>query len=83
MSTHLAAGAAACHAGSWLQRWKCGWGQPAAGAAHAGYDFGHNVLPALVVLAVVLLAAGAMRKRKNHSSPAAAGPARARAGARR
>jgi hypothetical protein len=81
MNTHLAA--AACRSGTWLQRWKCGWDQPTTGAGHAGYMSGHNVLPALLVLAVILLAVRAVRKRRVRSSPAATGPARARAGAGR
>jgi hypothetical protein len=62
---HLAAKAASCSTGSWLQRWKCGWNQPASHAsAQAGYDFGHNVLPVLIVLAFVLLLASSARKRR-------------------
>ena len=41
--------------------------------AHAGYDFGHSLLPALFVLAVVILIARSMKKRKKARSPAPAG----------
>jgi hypothetical protein len=87
MNTHLAAAAANCNTGTWAQRWKCGWNQPGTGphtAAYvAGYDFGRYLFPALIVLAVILLAARATRRRKSRRSPAPATPARARAGARR
>jgi hypothetical protein len=74
MITHLAAGAANCSTGTWSQKWTCGWNQPVSPAvAHAGYDFGHSLLPVLAVLAVVLLIARSARKRKKARSPAPAG----------
>jgi hypothetical protein len=82
MINHLAGAAASCSTGTWSQKWKCSWNEPATSAAHAGYTFGHSVVPALVVLAVVILVVRAVRKRKARSSPAPAGT-RARAGAGR
>ncbi len=79
MITHLAAAAASCNTGTWAQRWKCGWNAPVSPAvAHAGHDFGHNLLPALAVLAVVLLIARSVRKRKRGraAAPASAGARR-------
>lgn len=70
MITHHAT-AVASSTGTWQQRWNCGWNKPVSPAvAHAGYDFGHSRLPALVVLAVVILIA---RSRKKSRSPATAG----------
>ena len=52
MITHLAAAAASCSTGTWAQKRTCGWNQPVpASVPHAGYNFGHSLLPALVVLA--------------------------------
>ncbi len=84
MITDLAATAANCSTGSWAQKWKCGWNEPTATAAHAGYFTGHDVLPALIVLAVVVfLVAGAVRRRRKAGARRApSGSARARTGAR-
>ena len=73
MITHHAATAASC-TGTWQQRWNCGWNKPVSPAvAHAGYDFGHSLLPALLVLAVVILIARSMSKRKKaRAAPAGA-----------
>jgi hypothetical protein len=75
--THLAATAANCNTGTWVQRWQCnwnaGWHQPASGAAaRAGFDFGHNALPVLILLAFVFLAVRAARRRKARKSEPAA-----------
>ena len=79
MITHLAAAAASCSTDTWAQKWKCGWNQPVpASVPHAGYTFGHSLLPALVVLLVVILIARSARKRKRSRTAAPAG-----AGARR
>jgi hypothetical protein len=79
MITNLAGAAARCNTGTWSQKWKCGWNQPVSPAvAHAGYDFGHSLLPALAVLAVVILIARLAKKRKKGRSLAPA-----RAGSRR
>ena len=49
--------------------------QTSPGVAQAGYDFGHSLIPALAVLAVVILLVRFVRKRRKPSSaPAAAGP---------
>jgi hypothetical protein len=61
---HLAATAANCNVGTWTQKWDCGWNHPNPAAYRAGYDFGHNVLPVLILLAFVLLVARAARRRK-------------------
>jgi hypothetical protein len=73
MITNLAAAAASC-TGTWSQRWNCGWNKPVSPAvAQAGFDFGHSLLPALFVLAVVILIARSMRKRKKaRAAPAGA-----------
>ncbi len=79
MITHLAAAAASCSTGTWAQKWTCGWNQPVpASVPHAGYTFGHSLLPALVVLAVIILIARFARRRKKSRTAAPAG-----AGARR
>jgi hypothetical protein len=72
--TNLAAAAANCNAGTWSQKWTCGWNQPVSPAvAHAGYDFGHGLLPALLILAAVILIARSVRKRKKaRAAPAGA-----------
>ena len=75
MITHLAAGAANC-AGTWSQKWKCGWNQQPASVTHAGYTFGHSALPVLAALVVVILIARAVRKRRKGGSPASAGAGR-------
>ena len=73
MITHHAAAVASC-TGTWQQRWNCGWNKPVSPAvAHAGYDFGHSLLPALAVLAVVILIARSVKKRKKARSAAPAG----------
>jgi hypothetical protein len=73
MITHHAAAAASC-AGTWSQRWNCARNQPVSPAvAHAGYDFGHSLLPALFVLLLVLLLVRSVKKRKKSRSPATAG----------
>ena len=78
MITNLAAAAASC-TGTWPQKWNCGWNKPVSPAvAHAGYDFGHSLLPALAVLAVVILLVRSAKRRKKGRSAAPAG-----AGARR
>ena len=68
MMTHLAAAAANCTTGTWAQQWQCkwnaGWNHPNPAAVQAGSGFGHNVLPVLIVLAFVLLAVRAGRRRK-------------------
>ena len=79
MITHLAAAAASCSTGTWAQKWACGWDQPVpASVPHAGYTFGHSLLPALVVMLVIILIARSARKRKRSRTAAPAG-----AGARR
>jgi hypothetical protein len=74
MITHLAAAAANCSTGTQAQQWKCGWNQPVPSAVtHAGYDFGHSLLPALLVLAVVIFIARSAKKRKKaRAAPAGA-----------
>ena len=75
MITNHAVAAARC-TGTWQQKWNCGWNQPtSATLPKAGYDFGHSVLPALVVLLVVLLLVRAVKRRRKgrSASPAGAG----------
>jgi len=37
----------------WTTCWKYGWDEPTNLAARLGNDFGHNVLPMLIILAVI------------------------------
>jgi hypothetical protein len=71
-----AAAAGNCNTGTWQQKWQCGWNQPTTGAANAGAFAGHNVLPWLLVLVIVILAVRAVKKRKRDGSPAPARAAR-------
>ena len=76
MITNHAAAAARC-AGTWQQRWNCGWKQPTSSALpQAGYDFGRSLLPVLVVLAVVIFLVRAAKRRKKGRSTATAGAGR-------
>ena len=76
MITSLAAAAPAC-TGTWQQKWQCGWNKPVSPqAASFGYDFGHGLLPALAVLAVVILLVRAAKRRKKGRSAATAGAGR-------
>ena len=71
----LAATAANCNVGTWQQKWNCASNQPVSPAVgHAGYNFGHSLLPALFVLAVVIFLYRAVKKRgkSRSSSPAGA-----------
>jgi len=45
--------------------WKNGWDQPTNTAARIGHDFGHNVLPALIVFALVVLFVARMARRRS------------------
>jgi hypothetical protein len=73
MHTYLAAAAANCNTGSWQQKWQCGWNQPTTGAANAGNFTGHNVLPGLIVLIVIVLVVMAAKKSRGAwSAPARA-----------
>jgi hypothetical protein len=48
----------------WATCWDHGWHEPPPGwLAHAGYDFGHNVGPALIILVIGFLAVLALMKR--------------------
>ena len=73
MHAYLATAAGNCNTGSWSQRWNCGWNQPATAASGAGYTVGHDILPWLIVVVVVLLFVKARRSR----SGARSGPAKA------
>ena len=57
MTTHLSS-PMTTHPSSPFARmtgWKNGWDQPTNTAARLGHDFGHNVLPALIVFAFVVV----------------------------
>jgi hypothetical protein len=58
MTTHLNSPAA------WMTSWKNGWNQPANTAARLGYDFGHNVLPALIIFAIVIFSVVKLARRR-------------------
>ena len=75
MITPHAVAAARC-AGTWQQRWNCGWNNHDTAAYRAGYDFGHNIIPALFVLFAIVLVVRFARKRKKGRSAAAAGVVR-------
>jgi len=34
--------------------WKYGWNEPTSLMARIGHDFGHNVLPVLIILAIIV-----------------------------
>ena len=38
----------------WAACWKYGWSEPTSLMARIGNDFGHNVLPVLIILAVIV-----------------------------
>jgi hypothetical protein len=40
----------------WTTCWNYGWHEPATLAARLGYDVGHNILPVLIIVAVVAFA---------------------------
>jgi hypothetical protein len=41
--------------GQWATCWRYGWDQPTTTLAHMSHDFGHAVLPALIVIAIIFL----------------------------
>jgi hypothetical protein len=48
----------------WATCWKVGWHEPVSGwVARAGYDFGHNVAPALIILVIGFFAVLALMRR--------------------
>jgi len=69
---------AACDTGSWQQKWSCGWHQPPSTAvAHAGYTFGHSILPWLAGIIIGLIIIARLRGRRA-AVAAAAGNGRRR-----
>jgi hypothetical protein len=50
-------------ASQWTTCVKYGWNEPTTAVARLGHDFGHSVLPALIVLAVIFLAVRALISR--------------------
>jgi hypothetical protein len=46
----------------WATCWKYGWSESSTMASRVGYDFGHNVVPVLVVLIVIVLAVIALAR---------------------
>jgi len=38
----------------WMTCWKYGWNEPTSLMARIGHDFGHNVLPVLIILAIIV-----------------------------
>lgn len=59
MTTHLSFPSAR------MTGWKNGWDQPTNTAARLGYDFGHNLLPALIVLGFVVLFVVKLARRRS------------------
>jgi hypothetical protein len=47
----------------WATCFKYGWNEPTTTAARLGHDFGHSILPALIVLAVIWLVVRAVIRR--------------------
>jgi hypothetical protein len=48
----------------WSTCWKYGWHEPVSGwVTRAGYDFGHSVAPALIILAIGFFAVLALMRR--------------------
>ena len=39
----------------WTTCWKYGWDEPTNLMGRLGHDFGHNVFPVLVILAIIIL----------------------------
>jgi hypothetical protein len=39
----------------WTTCWKYGWSEPTNLMARVGYDFGHDVLPVLIILGVIVV----------------------------
>jgi hypothetical protein len=39
----------------WTTCWKYGWDEPTNLTARIGHDFGHNVLPVLIIVGVIVL----------------------------
>ena len=51
--------------GQWKTCWDYGWHEPAPGwLTHVAYDFGHNVAPALIILAIGFFAVLALMMRR-------------------
>jgi hypothetical protein len=59
---------APCSTGTWMQRWNCGWHEPATTASHTGSSFGHNLVPLLIIAAIVIAAAVSNRRRNQNAS---------------
>jgi hypothetical protein len=38
----------------WATCWKYGWNEPTVAAARIGHDYGHNVLPVLIVVGLLV-----------------------------
>ena len=38
----------------WMTCWKYGWNKPTTLMARIGHEFGHNMLPVLIILAVIV-----------------------------
>ena len=63
MTSHLGPEASYCklHLGrpltpsQWTTCWKYGWNEPTNLMGRLGHDFGHNVLPVLIVVAVIAI----------------------------
>lgn len=62
---HTALAATAQCAGSWQQKWNCGWKQPTTTAADAGAFAGHNIAPFLILAAIVVLILIAVSKSRS------------------
>ena len=83
MITNLAAAAANCNTGTWMQQFKCGYNQPTSphviSLAHA---VGFGLIPALLALGLLVFVArsvkgwGKSMKRKTGRSTATAGARR-------
>jgi hypothetical protein len=74
VTTHLGLGASYCSAGTlpskllppsrWAVCWNYGMHQPVPGwLTRTGYDFGHTAVPALAILAVIVVAVTFLARR--------------------
>jgi hypothetical protein len=83
MSIHLAAAAANCSTGTWVQQFKCGYNQPVSPHVTSfAHSVGYGLIPALIVIGLVVFVVRSVRnvgkamRRKTSRSTAPAGARR-------
>ncbi len=62
-----------CQSSNWAKQWQCGWHEPTAGAAAAGWHAGPPLAAALLVLLVFVLIYSAVRRSGQRRSGQRAG----------